>query len=240
MLDVFIPPTGSQPITPWTTREFNNLTNGNAAIDEQCSSFFLLQPSMQRKSIASTPDNCSVYILENGLVISRNNISGNWTIETLNLPEDVSSSIGTSHPNAARNYIEELRWLKDSLSLGMSGLAELLGVTRKTVYDWFDGVEPKRDGRLAKITALRKALEAGIDIDSLILVKHVWNFPLANGGTLRSILETGEEDAAKLQVKISGAFRELEKEIVALKQRNSRLSRNNFGYAHAEDLIRTS
>ncbi len=142
--------------------------------------------------------------------------------------------------DANSSHIENLRRLKESLLLGISGLAELLGVTRKTVYDWFDGAEPKRDGRSAKVAALRTGVEKAISADERATIKRIWDLPLADGGTLRSILGAGDEDAVQLEAKINSALPELKSATGATEQSNSRSSRSDFGLAHTEDLVRSS
>jgi DNA-binding transcriptional regulator YiaG len=237
-----IPSTISRPLPtisiPWSVGGPDSMTNGYSISNETSLYNLSSQPMVARTGGVCAFDHYSFLVLEQGLIIIRDQLSDKWSIESLNTGETVWATSSLSDPNSL--HIVNLRWLKDSLSLGMSGLAELLGVTRKTVYDWFDGVEPRRDGRFAKVAALRTALEKTISADERATIKRIWNLPLADGGTLRSILGAGEEDAVQLEAKISRSWRELKGNTIAVAQRNSSSSHTNFGLAQTEDLVRGS
>lgn len=179
-----------------------------------------------RTTAAAPPSADRFYI--DGTVLAFDPLSKKLTVEAVQ-PLEVA---------APQRFTEDLLWLKDSLGTGVSGLADLFGVTRKTIYDWLEGVEPKRDGRVAKISALRTALE-GLALRSRYqLLRQVWNLPIENGRPLIEILRSGEGDARSLQEEIQGVLRSLEPTLSYIEQRNARSSRQGIGRGHTEDVVR--
>ncbi|AOE70489.1 hypothetical protein A7317_26840 [Pseudomonas fluorescens] len=76
----------------------------------------------------------------------------------------------------------QLDAIKDFLGLTVTQLSELFKVTRKTVYDWYDGADP-RPVVANKINALYhvfRSMAAQVDLKRL---KQVWNLPV-NGESL--------------------------------------------------------
>jgi hypothetical protein len=232
-----VPQSAPSVSIPWSIRMPDSITNGYSMFNEPNLYSFSSQLIGMPTGSVRPPDQYTFLVLEQGLIVVRDQVSDKWSVESLNREETVWTA--NDHSDLNSSHITNLRWLKDSLSLGMTGLAELLGVTRKTVYDWFDGVEPRRDGRFAKVAALRVALEK-IAIDERAMIKRIWDLPLTDGGTLRSILGAGEEDAVRLEAKIGRALQELKGEISTVEQLASKSTRSNFGIAHTEDLVRSS
>ncbi|AOZ13601.1 hypothetical protein AA042_13815 [Pseudomonas lundensis] len=74
-------------------------------------------------------------------------------------------------------FADQLNEIKDFLGLTVTQLAELFKVTRKTVYDWYDGADP-RAGMGARIETLNHLLHSlAFEVDMKRL-KQVWNLPI--------------------------------------------------------------
>jgi len=73
---------------------------------------------------------------------------------------------------------ERLDFIKSSLALSITQLAELFGVTRKAIYDWYDGAEPrpKMINRMEILINLLDGMPEGVDKQKL---KTVWNIPFS-------------------------------------------------------------
>jgi transcriptional regulator with XRE-family HTH domain len=74
-------------------------------------------------------------------------------------------------------FSDRLETVQKRLGLSITQVAELLGVTRKSVYDWFDGKSSPRASAIQKVEALNDIINespTGIDITRL---KTVWNIP---------------------------------------------------------------
>lgn len=70
------------------------------------------------------------------------------------------------------SFYDELDYIKSEMDLTISQISELFGVTRKSVYDWFDGVEP-RGAIKSKMTVLLKAIEKK-NKDEKKKIKTLW------------------------------------------------------------------
>lgn len=92
--------------------------------------------------------------------------------------------------------IQKINSIKEKLSLSITQLAELLNVTRKAVYDWYEGAEPTKKSIVSRINvlySLENYIHSEIDITRL---KTCWKIPLSERSFL-SILnneELGEEE----------------------------------------------
>lgn len=137
-------------------------------------------------------------------------------------------------------FLEDLRWLRGSLGVSMSEIAELFGVTRKAVYDWFNGSAPKRVGRIAKIQWVRSALEGQLSAERLRLIRHVWEQPLEGGSCLWEQLRLSAAGASEAAA-IARSLGLLEGPLREIERRQARFSDSPspLGEAHAEDLIRS-
>ncbi len=88
-------------------------------------------------------------------------------------------------------FPDQLNGIKDALELTVTQLAELFQVTRKTVYDWYDGADP-RSGMGARIEALNHLLHSSVTLGDIKRLKQVWNLPV-NGDSFISIVNSGLE-----------------------------------------------
>jgi DNA-binding transcriptional regulator YiaG len=90
----------------------------------------------------------------------------------------------------ATSFKQDLERVQMKFGLSITQLAELLGVTRKSVYDWFDGTDPRNAKNRNRMGAILALLDSRPDFD-LTRLKGVWNMPVS-GVSFLSIL--GNED----------------------------------------------
>lgn len=102
---------------------------------------------------------------------------------------------------------ERLNSIKEALGLSVTQIAELFGVTRKSVYDWYEGVEP-RSSKINRIEVLVDILQNSAANIDLRRVKFVWNIP-ENGSSFLSVLNDDRLDSSALKTKLSSKLHEL-------------------------------
>jgi DNA-binding transcriptional regulator YiaG len=73
---------------------------------------------------------------------------------------------------------ERLDLIKDRLALSITQMSELFGVTRKAVYDWYEGAEPRAAmiNRIETLIDIINTARPEIDLQRL---KAVWNIPIS-------------------------------------------------------------
>ncbi|MDO8843877.1 MAG: hypothetical protein Q7V32_06000 [Methylicorpusculum sp.] len=108
---------------------------------------------------------------------------------------------------------ERLDLIKDRLELSITQLAELFGVTRKTVYDWYDGTEPRRN-TINRMEILIEALNGTSPEVDLARLKAVWNVPVS-GTSFRALLGDDNLNAGTLQKALLEKLNELSTRMVA-------------------------
>lgn len=138
---------------------------------------------------------------------------------------------------AALDGAADARWIKDSLHLSMSDVAALFGVTRKAVYDWFDGTSKPRAHFSERMAAIRSTLQGACTSEQLGLLRQLWSAPLAGEESLAGILKSVDASTAS-KAKIKAALEELEPRMAELTQRLQSQPRHDLGRAHIEDLVR--
>lgn len=112
---------------------------------------------------------------------------------------------------SASSIGDRLDVVKERLSLTVTQLAELFGVTRKTVYDWYEGAEP-RQAMIGRLVALQEVLEEREGMN-LARLKAFWNVPVAGSSflsTLRNDTLSGPELKAELLAKLNGLSDEMD------------------------------
>lgn len=105
---------------------------------------------------------------------------------------------------------EQLDAIRSKLDIPVTQLAELFSVSRKTVYDWYEGQSPcsaKRD----QIHALLEALGQRSNID-LKRLKGFWNVALP-GGSFRATLQGDAPAGPKLAAALTATLDELAAEM---------------------------
>lgn len=136
------------------------------------------------------------------------------------------------NPNRAEaiSHIERLNEIKDRLALSITQMAELFGVTRKSVYDWYDGAEP-RFAVLNCMETLIDVLNSMLEID-LQRLKIVWNIPVS-GQSFRSVFNDDKLESNSLKEKINKLSPRLVKKVSAVPKTTIQL-----GEAHLAEFDR--
>ncbi len=120
---------------------------------------------------------------------------------------------------------EQAREALTALALNKTQLAEVLGVSRPTLYDWLDGKEPNSSNAQRLTTLLRLLARAGVTSTSPVSPRFL-NQPLSEGGTpLLAVLS-----AASLDEQLASAL-VLEAKALSAQAETRRVSR--------EDRLRT-
>lgn len=134
---------------------------------------------------------------------------------------------------------DRLRWIKESLAIGVSGLADLFGVTRKTVYDWLGGVsEPKRAQHGVKIAAFKSAIESSNLGERARLLKHVLGKSSGFEPSLMDFMRSDKREE-KVRERILEILGKLEPTLMDCENSVKKPRKHDFGQAHIEDLIRS-
>ncbi len=93
---------------------------------------------------------------------------------------------------------EQAREVMAALALNKKQLAEVLGVSRPTLYAWLGGAEPSRENAVQLLTLLRLMAGAGIGGAEPLNARFVRQ-PLSEGGpTLLELLGAGPWDEARI------------------------------------------
>jgi len=140
-------------------------------------------------------------------------------------------------PSGAVTSVERLDLIKDRLALSITQIAELFGVTRKAVYDWYEGAEP-RPVTISRIEGLINVLDtvpADIDLKRL---KSVWNIGLS-GQSFREVLCNSNLDQASLQSVLTTKLNELYPRMVATTG-SLRKTAPQLGEAHLAEFDRSA
>jgi transcriptional regulator with XRE-family HTH domain len=112
---------------------------------------------------------------------------------------------------ASLTISDRLNFVKETLGLSITQLAELFGVTRKTVYDWYEGAEP-RQAMIGRLIALQEVFDASGDAN-LLRLKAFWSVPV-NGRSFLSTLQSdtlaGPDLKAELLATLNGLSEEID------------------------------
>ena len=130
---------------------------------------------------------------------------------------------------------ERLDLIKDHLALSITQLAELFGVTRKTVYDWYEGTEPRRSA-VNRMEMLIEVLNRASPKVDLARLKAVWNIPVS-GTSFRAVLGDDNLDADTLQKALLEKLNELSTRMVATTS-PMRKTTSQFGEAQLAEFER--
>jgi hypothetical protein len=118
----------------------------------------------------------------------------------------------------------QLDQIKSQLDVSVTQLAELFSVTRKTVYDWYEGQSP-RNAKSDRIQALVDALDQRRNID-LKRLKAFWNIALPDG-SFRATLQNDTLSGLDLTAALTAKLDELSAEMAAM----ARVPRRGAPYA---------
>lgn len=132
---------------------------------------------------------------------------------------------------------ERLDTIKTKLGISVTQLADLFGVTRKTIYDWYEGKGPRAPME-ARIDSLLESLTEFDDSD-LKKLKSVWNIDL-NGGSFRSALQSDTLSRSDLTAALVVKLNELSAEISAISRSSRRATPAYIGESSLADIERRS
>lgn len=145
-----------------------------------------------------------ILIDNNSLQITFEGQSENLQNKIIENKEDIQST--------AISHADRLDEVKDSLGLSITQLAELLNVTRKSIYDWYDGSVEPRIQSINRIEAVINTLNSLSTIDKEVIdlkrLKVVWHIPV-NGESFCSILNDDKLTVTALNEKLTTKLVEL-------------------------------
>ena len=95
-----------------------------------------------------------------------------------------------------RSPAEHVANIRDVLSVSMSDLASVLGVTRPTAYAWLEGQEPKTEAvmHIQRLSGIADEINRA----NIIRLDKLVHRPILNGRSLLDILKTDEDPVAAL------------------------------------------
>lgn len=121
-------------------------------------------------------------------------------------------------------WVDDMLWIKQKGGVTMSSLANLLGVTRKSLYDWIAGSEP-RNKRSAQIRVLKGALASLPDRATRSTVIDLIDRRLMDGTTIRSLLNASDlRDEEAMTNRVAHGFAELVQKVASRTKRRSSAS----------------
>lgn len=156
-------------------------------------------------------------------------------IPMVQVREDAANGPVVAQVDHAAPIPESLDQIKERLSLSVTQIAELFGVTRKAVYDWYEGAEPRPTmaSRIATLSAVVAEEFPGMALQRL---KAVWSVPVSNK-SFRAVLNDDSIDPADLKTALSEKLRELAPRIMPAPLRSAK-DAFILGEAHISELDR--
>jgi len=157
-------------------------------------------PSSAYATNSSRPDRCYLLLVEDKpvfVVVSNN-----------------GSEVATREPVLTQSaaVAQRLDLIKEGLRLSITQMAELFGVTRKSVYDWYEG-KGQRSSTAARMEALIDVLDSVQPETDLGRLKAVWNIAIS-GRSFRDVFSDDELDAAALRAALNEKLNELSPRLV--------------------------
>lgn len=133
------------------------------------------------------------------------------------------------------NFKAQIKNVQDKLGLSITQLAQLFGVTRKTVYDWLDDAEPRANisNRMNFLADLLKRNDSKLDLKRL---KGVW-LMVVNG---QSFIDVVLDEELDRDSRMTAALEKLDELAPRLGQSTPKLSKTYLGNAHTSDIERVA
>lgn len=132
---------------------------------------------------------------------------------------------------------ERLNQIKSRLDLSITQMADLFSVTRKSVYDWYEGVEPRQLKTSRMETLIDVLIEASPALD-LSRLKVVWSIPV-NGRSFLEIFNDDKLDATSLKVALITTLHELSPRMAKTISSTNKAALQ-FGSSHLVDIDRVA
>jgi DNA-binding transcriptional regulator YiaG len=152
-----------------------------------------------------------------------------------NTESQLEKSLDNTAPQSAVALIERLNLIKSSLALSVTQLAELFGVTRKAIYDWYDGAEPRSVAttRMELLIDILNKVPEELDMRRL---KAVWHIPVSEKSFLAVF---GDDKLAPhaLRADLKKKLDELSPRLVATTKTLQKTT-TQFGEAHLAEFDR--
>lgn len=108
---------------------------------------------------------------------------------------------------------QRLDSIKDRLALSVTQMSELFGVTRKSIYDWYEG-KGQRSATALRMEILIDALSSPPPEVDLRRLKAVWNIAVS-GESFRDVFGNDKLDTAALLAALIEKLHELSPRMVA-------------------------
>lgn len=104
-------------------------------------------------------------------------------------------------------FKDQLDDIKTDLTLSITQLADLFSVTRKTVYDWYEGTTPRHGvtSRMNILIDILKSMPSDVD---LLRLKTVWNIPVS-GKSFRLVFNGETIDELSFRTTLEEKMHEL-------------------------------
>ena len=133
---------------------------------------------------------------------------------------------------------ERLDKIKNQLALSITQMAELFSVTRKSVYDWYDGAEPRSD-KLSRMEILNDVIAVTPATVDMRRLKSVWNVCVEGKSFLAVFSDDSLENTA-LEIALTKKLHELFPRMVTTTSLMARNPRSNveIGSAHLAEFDR--
>lgn len=131
----------------------------------------------------------------------------------------------------------QLNDIKSVLALSITQLAELFGVTRKTIYDWYDGTTPRK-GITDRMNILIDALASTSSGTDLQRLKTVWNIPVT-GKSFRALFNDEVLEPLSFSTTLEEKLHELSPRMVK-KTISPHKTRVQLGEAHLAEFIKST
>jgi DNA-binding transcriptional regulator YiaG len=152
---------------------------------------------------------------------------------------EVEPQIKTSQDNPDTSspivLTERFDLIKERLALSITQMAELFGVTRKAVYDWYDGAEPRPTmmNRMEILIDVINSVPLEVDLRRL---KAVWNIPIS-GKSFRTVFSDDSMDINTFRTALVEKLNELSTRMVE-KTNSMQKSAVQFGEAQLTEFDR--
>lgn len=147
----------------------------------------------------------------------------------------VANTVTKEEKTAAISFKNQIESIQSELGLSITQLAQLFGVTRKSVYDWLDNAAPRANisNRMELISTLVRSNNSKLDLKRL---KGVWLINLDG----RSFLDVILDDALDYDSRMAAAIAKLDELAPRLGEGLPKLGKTYLGNAHASDVERVA
>lgn len=162
-------------------------------------------------------------------------VDGNPAELTRNIVSIAQPSASAGEEIAAITFKAQIENVQDQLGLSITQIAQLFGVTRKTVYDWLDNTAPRANAskRMDFLADLIRQNQSRLNLKRL---KGVWQMSV-NG---RSFIDVVLDEELDQDSRMVAAMAKLEELAPRLGQTAPKLGKTYLGNAHANDMDRVA